>query len=367
VDIGSVGGGVTSVGLSAPGEFTVSGSPVTSLGTLAFSWATQTTNKVLAAPNGSTGIPTFRALVAADIPTIPLTGTSGTLGVSRGGTGNTAVPANGEVLIGNGTGFSVAGLTAGTGITITPGAGTITIDATGSGFVTSVGLALPGSLFTISNSPVTGVGTLTGALVVQQANKVWCGPTTGADAVPTFRSLVEGDLPNGIGYSKLALNNSVVVADIAAAAKSSTPTNSTLVLRDGSGNFTVNTPTAAAQPVTKAYVDAIYDIGGGSNGLVGVSAYILNFVATRSIQLPSNFTGSYAKAQVAATALTTFTIYKNGGSIGTLSFAASAAVGTFSVLASVSFAPGDVLTIQGPVIPDTTLSDLAVSLLASMV
>lgn len=39
--------------------------------------------------------------------------------------------ANGELLIGNGTGFTKSTLTAGTGITITNGAGTVTIDASG--------------------------------------------------------------------------------------------------------------------------------------------------------------------------------------------------------------------------------------------
>jgi len=63
-------GSVTSVGLTLPAEFSVTGSPVTGSGTLAGAWATQTTNKVFAAPNGSTGVPTFRALVAADIPTL---------------------------------------------------------------------------------------------------------------------------------------------------------------------------------------------------------------------------------------------------------------------------------------------------------
>lgn len=63
-------GNVTSVALSAPAEFTVSGSPVTGSGTLTFTKANQTTNTVYAAPNGSTGAPTFRLLVAADIPTL---------------------------------------------------------------------------------------------------------------------------------------------------------------------------------------------------------------------------------------------------------------------------------------------------------
>ena len=61
-------GTVTSVGLSLPNIFSVSGSPVTTSGTLTGTLATQTTNKVFAAPNGSTGTPTFRVLVADDLP-----------------------------------------------------------------------------------------------------------------------------------------------------------------------------------------------------------------------------------------------------------------------------------------------------------
>lgn len=67
--------------------------------------------------------------------------------------------------------------------------------ATGSGTVTSVGLSLP-SIFTVSNSPVTGSGTLTGTLATQSANVVFAGPTTGAAATPAFRSLVSADLPS---------------------------------------------------------------------------------------------------------------------------------------------------------------------------
>ncbi|MBI2900570.1 MAG: hypothetical protein HYY17_10315 [Planctomycetes bacterium] len=61
-------GTVTSVALSMPGQFTVSGSPVTTSGTLTASWNSQAANTVFAAPNGAAGVPTFRALVAADIP-----------------------------------------------------------------------------------------------------------------------------------------------------------------------------------------------------------------------------------------------------------------------------------------------------------
>ena len=82
-------GSVRSVALSAPAIFTVGGSPVTDSGTLALTLATQAANTALLGPTtGAAAAPTFRSLVAADIPTIDLaTKTSGTLGVTRGGTG----------------------------------------------------------------------------------------------------------------------------------------------------------------------------------------------------------------------------------------------------------------------------------------
>jgi hypothetical protein len=61
-------GTVTSVGLSLPAIFTVAGSPVTTSGTLSATLATQTQNLVWASPNGSTGAPTFRAFLNADLP-----------------------------------------------------------------------------------------------------------------------------------------------------------------------------------------------------------------------------------------------------------------------------------------------------------
>jgi len=59
---------VSSVGLSAPSIFSVSGSPITSAGTLAITLASESANSIFAAPNGSSGTPSFRSLVAADLP-----------------------------------------------------------------------------------------------------------------------------------------------------------------------------------------------------------------------------------------------------------------------------------------------------------
>lgn len=62
------GGTVTSVGLTGPTEVVVTGSPVVAAGTLDFQWVSQTQNLVFCSPNGAPGIPVFRALVVADLP-----------------------------------------------------------------------------------------------------------------------------------------------------------------------------------------------------------------------------------------------------------------------------------------------------------
>jgi hypothetical protein len=62
--------GVTSVGLSLPAIFSVSGTPVTTTGTLTASLASQTANTHFCAPDGTAGAPTFRLLTATDIPSL---------------------------------------------------------------------------------------------------------------------------------------------------------------------------------------------------------------------------------------------------------------------------------------------------------
>lgn len=65
---GGGGGTVLSVGLAAPVEFTVTGSPVTTTGTLTFAKVSQGANQVWAGPVSGSGVPVFRALVLGDMP-----------------------------------------------------------------------------------------------------------------------------------------------------------------------------------------------------------------------------------------------------------------------------------------------------------
>ena len=64
----SSSGTVSSVAATVPSEITLTGSPITTTGTLGFSWTSQLTSKGFFSPCGSTGVPTFRALCISDFP-----------------------------------------------------------------------------------------------------------------------------------------------------------------------------------------------------------------------------------------------------------------------------------------------------------
>ena len=117
----SVSGTGTVSGITLSGTVTTSGS-LTLGGTLAVTpsdFSSQTANTFLAAPNGSAGVPTFRAIAAADVPTLNqnTTGTAanvtGVVAFANGGTGETTRQAamdalagavtSGQYLRGNGT------------------------------------------------------------------------------------------------------------------------------------------------------------------------------------------------------------------------------------------------------------------------
>ena len=120
-----------------------------------------------------TGRPSQEWLMFLMNPTFISANLSAALPVTSGGTGLTTIPTNGKLLIGNGTGYSLNTLTAGTGITVTNAAGTITLASSG---VTSFNAGTTG--FTPS-SPTTGAVVLAGTLVIANGGT---GATTAAAA-----------------------------------------------------------------------------------------------------------------------------------------------------------------------------------------
>jgi hypothetical protein len=82
----------------------------------------------------SGGVTSFSAGTTGLTPSTATTGAitlGGALSVSNGGLGGTSTPTAGQIPIGNGTTYTIATITAGTGISVTNGSGAITIAASG--------------------------------------------------------------------------------------------------------------------------------------------------------------------------------------------------------------------------------------------
>lgn len=133
---------------------------------------------------GGTGLTSFSAANNALYSTGASTLTAGTLPVAAGGTGLSSTPTNGQLDIGNGTGFTRAALTQGTGITITNGAGSITVANGGvTSAVAGTGISVSGATgaVTITNSGVTSI---TGT-----ANQITASASTGGVTLSTPQSI----------------------------------------------------------------------------------------------------------------------------------------------------------------------------------
>ena len=124
-------GTVTSVGLSLPSEFTITNSPVTSSGTLTGTWASKTAKTFFAAPNASAGTPSFRAIVASDIPLLnqSTTGQAGSVANSLIIKSDSGTVEGTSQYTFNGSASKTLNLLSGTNVTITEGIGTLTFSS----------------------------------------------------------------------------------------------------------------------------------------------------------------------------------------------------------------------------------------------
>jgi hypothetical protein len=212
--------------------------------------------KALVAWNGSDFVKIASTLVnlASEV--------TGTLPIANGGTGLTTTPANGALDIGNGTGFTRATLTAGSGVTITNSSGGISIAASGSGgTITSVtassplassGGATPNISFTgtlpIANGG-TGAATLAGAnIAVTNAAQTFTGGQRGAvTALTSTSNSIAINLATNCNFSYTTTENSTLAA----------PSNPV------AGQSGVIIITQGATPYTLAY-NTFYKFAGGT-------------------------------------------------------------------------------------------------------
>lgn len=293
---GSGGSGTcTSVGLSDGSStpiYTITNSPVTTSGTLTFTLATQTANKVFSsATSGGAAQPTFRTLVANDIPNLSsLNGSlalgsqvSGVLPIANGGTNNSAALSNNRIIISAGGSLGEGGSLSASKAVVTTNANMLeTSVATAAQVAALQGLQLSG----------TRIASLLG------------GTLTEWNAIAANRALTsdESGMPAASVTSRAQL------------AALSSLTTSSVVKTDGSGNLTTgqvalatqvsgNLPVANLNSGTGATSSTFWR-GDGTWGSAGVTYPLLGDNGTSSAPTFANSTstgsGMYFPANVSS-------------------------------------------------------------------
>jgi hypothetical protein len=250
---------------------------------------------------GTTGV-TFTGGPITTSGTITM---SGTLNVSNGGTGITTTPANGALLIGNGTGYTSANLTAGSNITITNASGAITIAATGGGTGTVTSVAASGGTtgLTFSGSPITTSGTLTLAGTLAVAN--------GGTGATTLTGYVKGS-----GTSALTASSTIPNTDITGLGTMSTQSASSVAITGGTIDGT-SVGATTASTVRGTTITATTQFSGPGTGLTGTAS---------SLSIGGN-----AATATSATTATTATTATNlaGGAANRIAYQTGASATSF--------------------------------------
>ncbi len=207
-------GTVTTVGLALPNIFTVTNSPVISAGTLTATLASQSANRFFASPNGSAGTPTFRSLVAADLGVITVPVTNGGTGLAAPIPNNFVLSSNGSAYqareLQGSLGLTITPSAAAFAFTINPGdinitdfAGTLTSTKGGTGFSGpfAVNQILLGNGSSSWTSPV-----LTAGSGISITNGVGTVTIANTAAVVSALNTLTGSVNIGFGSSGTDLN-----------------------------------------------------------------------------------------------------------------------------------------------------------------
>ena len=230
--------GVASVRLTtnSGGVFTTTTTPQTGASTLDVSLNSQSASTFLASPTSAAGVPTFRAFAATDLPNSGAT--AGTYG-SSSFIPQIVVDAKGRIT-------SISSVAAAAG-----------------GQVNTVTLTQPGIFTAATNIGTASAVNLNYGLSQQIANYVWAGPISGANATPTFRSLVAADIPN-IAISQVTSLSSTLDGFLTDSLSDGSiwigNTSNAAVQRVLSGDVTVSNTGVTAIGLAKVQYDMIQDV-----------------------------------------------------------------------------------------------------------
>lgn len=394
---GTTGQPLVSNGASAPAFGTIGGA----------AFGSQTANTVLAAPNGSAGNPSFRALVAADIPSLssiylPLAGgtmdagskltiaastaTTAGLRITSGLVPNTL--ASGDIWFTSGGLFiSQSGVT-GQFITSspvnnvsvqpvsTPGAYTMTLtggtnstaSGTGGAFTIAAGqggTGGTGGALTLRGG-AAGSGGANGAISIGATNTASVG--IGAPGVTTtfggrvvtpalttsaagFNITPTAATPTTLANGDMWATSANLFVRINGATQTLAPLDSpTFTGTPAAPTATAGTNTT--QIATTAFVTTAvaassgspYDVSGEAAGTLALNDEIWHFVATRAFTLSTTTTNHKAGAVIAPSGTCVITVYKNNTSTAVFTITYTAsATGVIGTVSNNTVAAGDLL------------------------
>ena len=316
----------------------LTGGPITGAGTLSVNVGT-TANKIVQL-DGSAKLP---AVDGSALTNLDPTHLSAAVGMAKGGTGLTSIGTSNQVMgVNSGaTGLEYKTITAGSGVTVTHGANSITIAATGGGSGTVTSIASGTGL---TGGPITGTGTFavdvgTSANQIVQLDGSAKLPAVDGSALTNLNATnlssgtvaaarlpaLTGDVTSSAGSAATTVATvggstaaNVHAAELLANAATNANTASAIVKRDASGNF--------------------------SAGAVSVGSSILRDTSTGTITMaaPSSVT-SYSLTWPSAVGTNGYLLSTDGS--GNLSWVAPSAGGGGSVT---SIASGTGLT-GGPI------------------
>lgn len=146
--------------------------------------------------------------------------------------------------------------------------------------------------------------------------------------------------------------------------KASTGAGTTVVLAPGESAIieqNYQDMTLLASGVTAVVVKP-YDIAVFIPGLTTNAQLVARIVVLRAFEFADDFAGSDAVVGTNPTATATFTIKKNGSSVGTLDISTAGAPTFTTTGTTVSFVAGDTLEIESQATADATMADISISL-----
>lgn len=297
------------------------------IGTYTLSGTTLSRNTVLSSSNSGNLVnfaanakdvfctyPSEVALYVSGSTIVP--GTSAQLGVTYGGTGLSSTPTNGQLPIGNGTGYTLGTLTQGTGITVSNGSGTITVTNAGVTSLTAgTGISVSGSTggVTVTNSlpmtyPGAGIANSTGSawgtsysttgsgtVVALATSPSFTTPTLGVASATSinkvaFTAPATGSTLTILDGKTLTANNSITLSGTDATTMTFPSTSTTVAGLGITQTFTgVNTfQNASGIRVEAASTQDAVVIDGRSGGTSSFAVTVIptTLTASRTLTLP---------------------------------------------------------------------------------